>query len=284
MTPAEARRAIALLDLTSLNDADDDAAALALCRRAVTPFGPAAAVCLWPRFVALARDALAGTGVKVATVVNFPHGEDAPDRIAAATRGAVADGADEIDVVAPWRRFLAGDAASFTEVLAACRAACDADLGDFTSSVIPAKAGIHLFDKVDDEVDPCLRGGDDKKVKGRVRLKVILESGAFDDAGALRAAADLALAAGADFLKTSTGKREPGATPDAMDVFYDAILAAGVRAGVKASGGVRTAEQAQAYLAQADARMGPDWAAPATFRFGASALLDALLAVAGRED
>lgn len=243
MTPAEARRAIALLDLTSLNDADDEASALALCRRAVTPFGPAAAVCLWPRFVALAREALAGTGVQIATVVNFPHGEDAPDRIAAATRAAVADGADEIDVVAPWRRFLAGDAAFFTEVLAACRAAC----GD------------------------------------GVRLKVILESGAFDDAGALRAATDLALAAGADFLKTSTGKREPGATPDAMDVFYDAILAAGVRAGVKASGGVRTAEQAQAYLAQADARMGPDWAAPATFRFGASALLDALLAAAGRE-
>lgn len=244
MTPAEARRAIALLDLTSLNDADDDAAALTLCRRAVTPFGPVAAVCLWPRFVGLARGALAGTGVKIATVVNFPHGEDAPDRIAAATRAAVADGADEIDVVAPWRRFLAGDAASFTQALAACRAACGEG----------------------------------------VRLKVILESGAFDDAGALRAAADLALAVGADFLKTSTGKREPGATPDAMDVFYDAILAAGVRAGVKASGGVRTAEQALAYLAQADARMGPDWATAATFRFGASALLDALLAVAGRED
>lgn len=244
MTPAEARRAIALLDLTSLNDGDDNAAALALCRRAVTPFGAVAAVCLWPRFVGFACEALAGTGVKIATVVNFPHGEDAPDRIAAATRGAVADGADEIDVVAPWRRFLAGDAASFTEVLAACRAAC----GD------------------------------------GVRLKVILESGAFEDAGALRAAADLALAAGADFLKTSTGKREPGATLEAMDVFYDAILAAGVRAGVKASGGVRTAEQAQAYLAQADARMGPDWATAATFRFGASALLDALLAVAGRED
>ncbi|HRQ83240.1 MAG TPA: deoxyribose-phosphate aldolase, partial [Azospirillaceae bacterium] len=169
-------------------------------------------------------------------------------RIAAATRAAVADGADEIDVVAPWRRFLAGDAAFFTEVLAACRAACGEG----------------------------------------VRLKVILESGAFDDAGALRAAADLALVAGADFLKTSTGKREPGATLDAMGVFYDAIRAAGrardVRAGVKASGGVRTAEQAQAYLAQADARMGPNWAAPATFRFGASALLDGLLAVAGRGD
>ena len=244
MTPAEARRAIALLDLTSLNDADDEAAALALCRRAVTPFGAAAAVCLWPRFVGLAREALARTGVKIATVVNFPHGENPPDAIAAATRAAVADGADEIDVVAPWRRFLAGDAESFTQALAACRAAC----GD------------------------------------GVRLKVILESGVFDDAGALRAAADLALAAGADFLKTSTGKREPGATLEAMGVFYDAVKAAGVRAGVKASGGVRTAEQAQAYLAQADVRMGPGWATAATFRFGASALLDALLAVAGRED
>lgn len=247
MTPVEARRAVALLDLTSLGEADDAATAQALCRRAVTPLGPVAAVCLWPRFAPLARDILAGAPVKVATVVNFPHGEDAPDVVAAATRAAAADGADEIDVVAPWRRFLAGDEARFREVLAACRAAC-----------------------------------------GAAKLKVILESGAFDDVGRLRAAAGLALDAGADFLKTSTGKREPGATPDAMDVFYDAILAAGrardVRAGVKASGGVRTAEQAQAYLIQADARMGPNWATSATFRFGASALLDALLAVAGRGD
>lgn len=241
MTPVEARRAVALLDLTSLGEADDAATAQALCRRAVTPLGPVAAVCLWPRFAPLARDILAGTPVKVATVVNFPHGEDAPDVVAAATRAAAADGADEIDVVAPWRRFLAGDEARFREVLAACRAAC-----------------------------------------GAAKLKVILESGAFDDVGRLRAAAGLALDAGADFLKTSTGKREPGATPQAMAAFYDAILAAGATAGVKASGGVRTAEQALAYLAQADARMGPGWARPATFRFGASALLDALLAQADK--
>lgn len=283
MTPQAARRAVGLLDLTSLGDADDAAVAVALCRRAVAPFGAAprraalngeasgdetsggenpgdqnpgdenarvAAVCLWPRFIGAARAALAGGGVKIAVVVDFPRGGGDPPAVAAAIRAAVADGADEIDVVAPYRRFLAGDAAFFSETLSAARVACGAG----------------------------------------VKLKVILESGAFDDLKTLRAAADLALAAGADFLKTSTGRREPGATPAALDVFFDALRAAGDvgctpgsrtlgsrTPGVKASGGVRTAEQAAAYLAQADRRMGAGWATPDTFRFGASALLDALI-------
>jgi deoxyribose-phosphate aldolase len=245
--PQTARRVIGLLDLTSLGDDDTEQMIADLCARAVTPFGPVAAVCVWPRFVAQARRLLGDTPVKVATVINFPHGDGDPAGVAAATRAAAADGAQEIDVVAPWRPFLEGDEAYAGPVLQACREACGADAG----------------------------------------LKVIVESGAFADAAdgsaALRRLCDTALAAGADFLKTSTGKREPGASLAAAAVFYDAITAANSPAGVKISGGVRTCEQAAAYLAQAAARKGEGWAAPATFRFGASALLDALLPAAADE-
>lgn len=247
MNPQTARRVIGLLDLTSLGDGDTPERIADLCARAATPFGPVAAVCVWPRFVAQARRLSADTSVKVATVINFPHGEDAPADVAAATRAAVADGAQEIDVVAPWRRFLNGEEAYAAEVLRACREACGPAVG----------------------------------------MKVIVESGAFADAAdgsaALRRLCDTALAAGADFLKTSTGKREPGASLAAAAVFFDAIEAANSRAGVKISGGVRSCDQAAAYLAQAAARKGEDWAQPATFRFGASALLDALLPAAAAE-
>jgi deoxyribose-phosphate aldolase len=109
-----------------------------------------------------------------------------------------------------------------------------------------------------------------------VRLKVILETGELGDAATIRAAADLALAAGADFVKTSTGKVKINATPEAAAELLAAIRACGRPAGFKAAGGIRTIADAAAYLALADAIMGPAWAAPATFRFGASGLLDAL--------
>jgi deoxyribose-phosphate aldolase len=108
-------------------------------------------------------------------------------------------------------------------------------------------------------------------------LKVILETGSHPDPAATRAMADAALAAGADFLKTSTGKHGPGASPEAARVLLEAVRDAGA-GGVKVSGGVRTAEQARTYLALADEVMGAGWATPATFRIGASSLLDVLLA------
>ncbi len=107
-------------------------------------------------------------------------------------------------------------------------------------------------------------------------LKVILESGALGDTATIRAASAAALDAGADFIKTSTGKREPGATLDAAMAMLEAVRDHG-SGGFKASGGIRTTEQAAAYLALADERLGPGWAAPETFRLGASSLLDDLL-------
>jgi deoxyribose-phosphate aldolase len=118
-----ARVALACLDLTSLNDNDDAAAIDALCRRAVTPWGPVAAVCVWPRFVAQARAALP-RAVAVAAVANFPEGALDEARALADTRAIVEAGGDEVDLVLPWRAMLGGQAADAARLVAAVRAAC----------------------------------------------------------------------------------------------------------------------------------------------------------------
>lgn len=105
---AVAHRAISLLDLTNLNDDCDEAAIDDLCARARTPHGPVAAVCIWPAFVAQAKECLAGTGIRVATVVNFPTGMEPHGEVIEATQKAVADGADDIDMVIPWPLLLEG--------------------------------------------------------------------------------------------------------------------------------------------------------------------------------
>lgn len=230
-----ARRAIACLDLTSLNDGDDDAAIETLCRRAVTPAGPVAAVCVWPRFVPLCRDRLEGSGVTVCTVVNFPHGRDNVEQVRDEILPAIADGADEIDVVLPYTALLTGRVAEARAVLDMARL-----------------------------------------MTGEATLKVILETGRLLTPSAIREAAALAVDAGADFLKTSTGKVAISATLEAAHVLLDVAAAADRPVGVKVSGGVRTTEQAAAYLRLADAINGR--AEPGNFRFGASGLLDALLA------
>lgn len=234
--PADiARRAIACLDLTSLNDGDDDPAIEALCRKARTPVGPVAAVCVWPRFVPLCRERLDGTGVKVCTVVNFPHGFDSVEAVRDEILPAIADGADEIDVVLPYTALLTGRREEARAVLDMARL-----------------------------------------MTGKNTLKVILETGRLITPGAIREAADMAVAAGADFLKTSTGKVAVSATLEAAHLLLDAAAAADRPVGVKVAGGVRTTAQAAAYLRLADSINGR--AEPTNFRFGASGLLDALMA------
>ena len=114
--------ALSLLDLTNLKDDCTEAQIDALCARAQTPYGNSAAICIWPRFVAHARNIL-GTGhpVRIATVVNFPSGGMEAADVAAEAREAIADGADEIDLVIPYRKLLIGnelrsasDGAAFT--------------------------------------------------------------------------------------------------------------------------------------------------------------------------
>jgi deoxyribose-phosphate aldolase len=176
-------------------------------------------------------------GVPVAAVANFPAGKDDPAVAAREAKEGVAAGAAEIDVVVPWRAFLAGDETAIWRTLAAVRA----QVGD------------------------------------GVRVKAILETGSLRDVEAIRAAGGQALAAGADFLKTSTGKVGPGASLDAVQALLEVVLAVG-HGGVKASGGIRTVAQAAEYLALADSMMGLGWVAPERFRFGSSGLVDDVLA------
>ncbi|MDX5376932.1 MAG: deoxyribose-phosphate aldolase [Halomonas sp.] len=239
-----ARQALALMDLTSLNEDDSEAVIRDLCARANTPAGHPAAVCIYPAFVRTAREALAEQGlagkVKVATVTNFPHGEADIERVAAETRAAIAAGADEVDVVFPYRALMAGDAEVGRELVAACKREC-----------------------------------------GDAVLKVILETGELKEAGLIERAGMLAIDGGADFLKTSTGKVAVNATLDAAKILLTAIKASGSDVGFKAAGGVRTAEDAAAYLRLAEQVMGADWITPAHFRFGASGLLGSLLETLG---
>jgi deoxyribose-phosphate aldolase len=113
---------------------------------------------------------------------------------------------------------------------------------------------------------------------GPLLVKVILETGELPDVTAVESAARFAVDHGADFVKTSTGKTPRSASPEAATAMLRVIAGAGRPVGIKPSGGIRTLADASTYLALADGAMGDGWATPATFRFGASGLLDALLA------
>jgi deoxyribose-phosphate aldolase len=241
---SDAERALACLDLTDLGEAATEDGARKLCAAAVAP-RRVAAVCLWPRFVAIARNELAKRSkgsVKVATVANFPSGEEPLAKVRAAIEAMLQDGADEIDVVIPYRRLIAGKPRSVTTLLRAARVT----------------------------------------IGKQALFKAILETGEYPNAALIAEAARRAVGEGADFLKTSTGKSKVSATPAAARLLLEAAKAAGRAVGVKVSGGVRTLADAQAYLALADEIMGPQWVKPSTFRFGASALRDALLATLGQ--
>src|SRR5271167_5024789 len=120
---AAARRIVSLMDLTSLNETDDEAAILRLSGLALSKLGKVAAVCTWPRFIPVARQALQGTGVRIAAVANFPAGAASVEQAAGETAAAVAQGADEVDVVFPYRALLAGDAAGGLALVQRCRSA-----------------------------------------------------------------------------------------------------------------------------------------------------------------
>lgn len=231
-----ALHAIALLDLTSLGDNDDEAGALSFCARGLEH--GVAAVCLWPQFVPAARAALAGSPVKLATVANFPAGGEDIGAAADEVAACFAAGANEVDVVAPVEAILAGDIGLVGDLVELC--------------VAHRPAG------------GC--------------LKVILETARLEDPATITAAGRAAVMAGADFLKTSTGKSPAGgASLEAAQALLQVSAEAGGRVGVKVSGGVRTADDAAQYLALANAVLGPDWPTPVHFRIGASSLLDDLL-------
>ena len=231
-----ARALIACLDLTNLNDDCTEIDIIALCERAETRQGRVAAICIWPRFVALARSL--APDLRIATVVNFPHGSDDPARTAADAAAALADGADEIDMVIDYRR----------------------------------------LDGTPRHVERQVRTV--KEAVGPNVLKAILETGELEAPHRITQAAREALAGGADFLKTSTGKTARHASLDAAAIMLQAIAAAGATVGFKASGGIRTFEDARSYRDLAESVCGSQWAGPEHFRIGASAVLGDLLAVA----
>lgn len=237
-----ARRALPLLDLTSLSGRETPDDIERLCRRA-TVHG-VAAVCVCPAYLGEAKPLLAGSAVRLAAVANFPHGSDDLLAIADEVAAAFAAGADEIDVVAPIQAILDGDLGIVGELVEACRDA----VGEGTT------------------------------------LKLILETGVLREPELIAGTARAAVMAGVDFLKTSTGKTEVGATLEAAAALLAVCAEAQGRVGFKAAGGIRTVVDAAPYLHLADLVLGEGWAMPRTFRFGASGLLDDLLRQAGRPD
>jgi deoxyribose-phosphate aldolase len=233
-----ATRALRSLDLTDLTETCTDQAIDALCKKALDPRGPVAAVCVWPQFVKRAQENLKGSSVRIATVVNFPAGAEDIGRVTDDTQEALSDGANEIDLVLPYNAVRRGD-------------------------LVAAK---DMVDAVRELVD------------GNRLLKVILETGELKDRKLIEAASLVAIEAGADFIKTSTGKTPVSATPDAAEIMLRAIKASGRPVGLKPSGGIRTLTDAKIYLDLADQIMGAGWATPQTFRIGASSVYDALIA------
>lgn len=238
---AAALRALKLMDLTTLNDDDTDAKVIALCHDAKTAVGNTAAICIYPRFIPIAKKTLREQGtpdIRIATVTNFPHGNDDIEIAVAETKAAVAYGADEVDVVFPYRALIAGNEQVGFDLVKQCKAAC-----------------------------------------GDILLKVIIETGELKEEALIKKASQICIEAGADFIKTSTGKVPVNATPEYARMMLEVIRDMGVAktVGFKPAGGVRTAQDAALYLAMADELLGADWADSMHYRFGASSLLTNLL-------
>ena len=175
---ASSLRALKLMDLTTLNDDDTNEKVIALCHQAKTPVGNTAAICIYPRFIPIARKTLKEQGtpdIRIATVTNFPHGNDDIEIALAETRAAIAYGADEVDVVFPYRALIAGNEQIGFDLVKACKDACAA---------------------------------------ANVLLKVIIETGELKEEALIRKASEISIKAGADFIKTSTGKVPVNATPE----------------------------------------------------------------------
>ena len=246
------RLAISMCDLTTLEGKDTPGKVRQMCAKARRPdpedpsVPPVAAVCVYPDLVETAVRALFGTGVKVASVSTaFPSGRSPLAVKLSDVRRAVAAGADEIDMVIDRGAFLAGRTRQVFDEIVATKEAC------------------------------ARRDG------SAARLKVILETGELETYDNVRRASDLAIAAGADFIKTSTGKVSPAATPAVtlcmLEAIRDRWLETGAKVGMKPAGGIRTSKQALHYLVLVKETLGADWLTPDLFRFGASSLLNDLL-------
>ncbi|APU44563.1 deoxyribose-phosphate aldolase [Streptomyces sp. TN58] len=244
--------AISMIDLTTLEGADTPGKVRALSAKAVNPDPTdrttpmTAAVCVYPDMVATAKAALNGADVKVASVATaFPAGRAALPVKLADTRDAVAAGADEIDMVIDRGAFLAGRYLETYELIKAVKEACVREDGS------------------------------------AARLKVIFETGELSTYDNIRRASWIGMLAGADFIKTSTGKVGVNATPANTLLMLEAVrdfkAQTGIQIGVKPAGGIRTTKDAIKFLVLVNETAGEDWLSNTWFRFGASSLLNDLL-------
>lgn len=247
--------ALNMIDLTTLEGADTDEKVKQLCFKAhhlhddIPGLPTTAAVCVYPNFVKLAVNELKGTGVKVASVATaFPSGQSSPEIKLLDTKIAVDGGADEVDMVISRGRFHSGDYNFVFDEIAMIKEACGKN----------------------------------------VRLKVILETGEIGTLDKVRQASDIAMYAGADFIKTSTGKIKPAATLPVTLVMLEAIrdyyYKTGIMIGMKPAGGISTSKLALQYLLMVKETLGGKWLTNEYFRFGASSLAnDVLLQIAKQQ-
>ena len=251
--------ALSMLDLTTLEGADTPGKVKQLCGKAVNPLTAqyekeleiypnfrkipsCAAICVYPEQVRLAKKQLAGSGVELASVSTaFPSGQLDLKLKLQDVKKCVADGASEIDMVIDRGAFLRGDYQKVFDEIVAVKSLCE----------------------------------------NRAHLKVILETGELKTLDKVRLASWLAMEAGADFIKTSTGKVSPAATMPVTLVMLEAIWdyyeQTGKKIGMKPAGGIRSAKQAIHYLVMVNETLGRDWLSPDLFRFGASSLLNDIL-------
>ncbi|KZX00035.1 deoxyribose-phosphate aldolase [Pseudoalteromonas luteoviolacea] len=232
----KAKRALELMDLTSLNAHDTNESIIAMLDKIDAEIGLPAAICVYPQFVALCKAQLAErsfNSIKIATVTNFPSGKEPLEAVLDQTRQAIRDGADEIDLVMPYNQVIMGDPDTPWQYVRSSKDVC----GE------------------------------------KVQLKVIIESGILSKPEVIAQASDIAILAGADFIKTSTGKVSVNATLQAAEVMLSRIKANNKPVGFKAAGGVKTVAETLPYLDAAERIMGQSWVNAERFRFGASSLL-----------
>ncbi len=239
--------AIAMTDLTTLEGSDTPGKVRAMCAKGVRPdpgdgsVPAVAAVCVYPDMVPTAVEAVSGTGVRVASVAT-----------------AFPSGRAPLDAKLADVRFAVDAGADEVDMVI--------DRGAF----FVGRVGV-VFEEIQIVKAAC----------APAHLKVILETGELGPLDNVRRASWLALLAGGDFIKTSTGKVQPSATLPVTMVMLQAVRdfrdLSGFTAGVKPAGGIRTAKDAIRYLVTVNEVAGPDWLSPRFFRFGASSLLNDLL-------
>ena len=236
------------IELTTLKTTDSDTSVLAFTER-VNDFDNeypdlphVATICVYPCFAKTVAESLEVDGVEIACVSgSFPSSQARIEVKVAETSLAVADGATEIDIVMPVGKFLSGDYEGVCDDIAELKAACGES----------------------------------------VAMKVILETGALKTASKIKKASILSMYAGADYIKTSTGKLEPAATPEAAYVMCQAIKEyydkTGIQIGFKPAGGINSVMDALIYYTIVKEILGKKWLTNKWFRLGTSRLANMLL-------